>query len=62
MVAPDYAADLLVPIFERGRRKERDIGSSTMNSVHVSPNYYNLYYYYHYQKNIYQLRIVLLVP
>ena len=31
-VAPDYAADLSVPILDCGRNaKERDIGSSTVN-------------------------------
>ena len=35
-VAPDYAADLSVPILGRGQNaKEREIGSSTMYSVHV---------------------------
>ena len=35
-VAPDYAADLSVPILDRGQNaKEREIGSSTMYSVHV---------------------------
>ena len=36
-VAPDYAADLSVPILDRGRNaKEREIGFSTM----CRPNYY----------------------
>ena len=40
-VAPDYAADLSVPILDRGRNaKEREIGSSTM----CRPNYYKLLY------------------
>ena len=34
MVAPDYAPDLSVPILNRGQNaKEREIGSSTMDSV-----------------------------
>ena len=34
MVAPDYAADLFVPILDRGRNaKEREFGSSTMYTV-----------------------------
>ena len=36
-VTPDYAADLFVPILDRGRNaKEWEISSSTMYSVHVS--------------------------
>ena len=36
-VAPDYAADLSVPVLDRGQNaKEREIGSSTMYSVYVS--------------------------
>ena len=36
-VGPDYAADLSVPILDRGRHaKEREVGSSTMYNVHVS--------------------------
>ena len=36
MVAPDYGADLSVPISDCGQNaKECEIGSSTMNSVHV---------------------------
>ena len=39
-VAPDYAADLSVPILDRGRNaKEREIGSSTM----CRPNYKKYY-------------------
>ena len=34
--APYHAADLSVPVLDRGRNaKEREIGSSTMYSVHV---------------------------
>ena len=37
MVAPDYAADLSLPILDRGRNaKEGEIGSSTM----CRPNYF----------------------
>ena len=36
MVAPDYATDLSVSILDRGRKaKEREIGSSTMYSLHL---------------------------
>ena len=39
-IAPGYAADLSVPILDRGRNaKEREIGSSTM----CRPNYYYLF-------------------
>ena len=36
MIAPDYAADLFIPIMERGRNaKEREIGSSTMCRTNI---------------------------
>ena len=36
MVAPDYSADLSIPILNHGRNaKEREIGSSSMYSVQV---------------------------
>ena len=36
-VVPDYAPPISVPILDRGQKaKEREIGSSTMYSVHVS--------------------------
>ena len=39
-VAPDYAADLSVPILDRGRNaKEREIGSSTMYTGTVQCTY-----------------------
>ena len=35
------ASDLSVPILASGQKaKEREIGSSTMSSVHVLPNYF----------------------
>ena len=35
-IAPDYAAELSVPILDHGRNaKEREIGSSAMYSVHM---------------------------
>ena len=45
-IAPDYAADLFVPILDRGRNpKEMEIGSSTMYSVHASTKLFILLLY-----------------
>ena len=47
-VAPNYAADLSVPMLDRGgNAKERKIGSSTMYTV---PNYY--YYLFDLGENV----------